>query len=219
MAIIAALRYPASLPPGYCCREYSAEVIRSMVDASDLEYRIFKFCRTTGTLISETVILEPGGKIAGYSHPNERSWAVEDGNLVFKNGNGAITTVFDKWQLGDGYKFLGRFLPGGDEHFHLLVEVAKTGPPLSSERPVRLKCAGFDELIRAGAEYYPPSRDTEPTINAAFGTIDDTSNDFVVLEDAVLTPNCGIAWNALIVIRLIGIVNARLRCFVKTRCR
>ncbi|HEX3861643.1 MAG TPA: glycosyltransferase family 61 protein [Stellaceae bacterium] len=57
-----------------------------------------------------------------------------------------------------------------------------------------LKCAGFDEVVDAGARYHGPSRRAEPTLQIAHNGIADSPDDLVILDDAVLTPHAGIAW-------------------------
>src|SRR5437763_3585539 len=57
-----------------------------------------------------------------------------------------------------------------------------------------LKRASFYDIVAAGAEYHPPSRPRESSVEIPYATITDTPDDFVILDNAVLTPPVGVAW-------------------------
>ena len=65
---------------------------------------------------------------------------------------------------------------------------------LGQREPVQLKCATFDEIVAAGAKYHPPSRPAERPLRIPHTQITDSRDDFVILDNAVLTPEAGIAW-------------------------
>lgn len=48
------------------------------------------FGPTNGTPLSDQLILSPSGEIKGYSHPNERSWRIENYRLLLLNEGGDI---------------------------------------------------------------------------------------------------------------------------------
>ena len=73
------------------------------------------FGRNDGFVIAPRIRLAPRGVIDGYSHPNEDSWGIEDGDIVFYNESGRILTRFNQATVIDGKLTLyGRFLGGGD---------------------------------------------------------------------------------------------------------
>jgi hypothetical protein len=57
-----------------------------------------------------------------------------------------------------------------------------------------LKRASFNDLVAAGAQYHAPSRPREPSLQIPLTTVNDSPDDFVVLDNAVLTPPVGVAW-------------------------
>ena len=76
--------------------------------ATDLKGRTFAFGRVDGSRICD-VTLNSDGSLSGPRSPNERSWAVQDGKLIFRSESGDITTVFDQLELdGAFYKLIGR---------------------------------------------------------------------------------------------------------------
>jgi hypothetical protein len=67
--------------------------------------------------------LMPSGKIADYSHPNERFWRLTDRGLEFLNDGGEITTIFsDCTERPDGRLVLiGQFVGSPDGPVHYLT--------------------------------------------------------------------------------------------------
>jgi hypothetical protein len=57
--------------------------------------RTFEFGRVDGSRIGTITLLQTG-EFAGYQNPNERSWAIENGRLAFRDESGLVTTVFSK---------------------------------------------------------------------------------------------------------------------------
>lgn len=47
-----------------------------------------------GSIISTTLKLSPTGRITGYSYPNEYSWEINDGALLFRHQDGRVSTRF-----------------------------------------------------------------------------------------------------------------------------
>jgi capsular polysaccharide biosynthesis protein len=62
---------------------------------------------------------------------------------------------------------------------------------------MEFRAAVFDDLVAAGARYYPPSRDLETPIAFGSETLRDTEDDFLVLDDVVLPPRAGLVWRGL----------------------
>jgi FkbH-like protein len=90
--------------------------------AEDIEGRCFAFGRTDGVVIAR-MTLRPGGRLEGYRHPNEDSWSIRDGRLVFLNDRGEVTTIFrDVAREGGRVRMTGEFLPGATV-CHVLSEV------------------------------------------------------------------------------------------------
>ncbi|MCK5721767.1 MAG: hypothetical protein KAI84_04465 [Gammaproteobacteria bacterium] len=56
--------------------------------------RYWKFRHGEGDVISLRVKLHPNGTIIGIDHPNESSWGLEDGTLVFYHASGVPSTRF-----------------------------------------------------------------------------------------------------------------------------
>lgn len=57
---------------------------------------VWRFGRADRSVIAARIVLRPGGIIEGYTHPNERSWAIVDGALAFRNDKGETITRFDR---------------------------------------------------------------------------------------------------------------------------
>lgn len=94
------------------------------ISAEALVGRSFRFGRIDGSVIG-TLELASGGRIAGYRHPNEHSWSIEVGKLVFRDSDGAPSTIFSPLDAeGDAHAFRGPFLPEGPEPWHTLDEIA-----------------------------------------------------------------------------------------------
>ena len=88
--------------------------------------RRFRYARIDGTVLAPAIALEPGGAIGGYRHWNEASWAIVNGCLVFKDGNGVALTVFDTMTgdgTGSGFALHGRFVPDRDQYRSILTTV------------------------------------------------------------------------------------------------
>jgi predicted O-methyltransferase YrrM len=72
-----------------------------------------------GGLVHATLTLEPGGRIAGSRHPNERTWQIDpQGDLLFLDDGGRVTTRFHELAVPNGQLvLLGEFLDSGIVHF------------------------------------------------------------------------------------------------------
>ncbi len=85
--------------------------------------RKFTFSQINGYVLG-TITLLPKGAVGGYQNPNERTWSVDDGKLVFRNGSGVVTTVFGEADRKNGvYVFRGAFVSLGADPWHVLTEV------------------------------------------------------------------------------------------------
>jgi len=90
--------------------------------AEDIEQRSFAFSRADGAVIA-TITLGPAGRLHGYRHPNEESWSIRDGRVVFLNDRGEVSTVFQDVTREDGaLRMAGAFLLGAPVR-HVLSEV------------------------------------------------------------------------------------------------
>lgn len=73
--------------------------------------RKWKFFRENGRVVSEFFQFNEDGSIAGYQHPNEKFWAIEDGVICLQNKNRKITTRFSSISREGGKYFLkGEFI-------------------------------------------------------------------------------------------------------------
>lgn len=59
----------------------------------------WKFGRTDGSVIANAIKLTPTGRVTGFSSSNEFSWAIEDGNLIFRAQDGSVSTRFTSVSL------------------------------------------------------------------------------------------------------------------------
>jgi DUF1680 family protein len=66
----------------------------------------WQFSRVDGTVLAERMQLLPSGSISGYSHPNEASWAIEGGDLVFRSQSGDVSSRLFVTSLQNGKKVL-----------------------------------------------------------------------------------------------------------------
>ena len=74
--------------------------------------RAWHFGRANGDTIAERLVLVAGGSIAGHTSPNEASWGVEGGTLVFYLNDGRPSTRFQWVVTENGQRILrGAFLP------------------------------------------------------------------------------------------------------------
>lgn len=73
------------------------------------------FVRNTGEHPRSPIVLRPGGKIDGYDHLNERSWAWVDGHLAFLSAKGSVTTLFDRVLSEAPMVLEGDFLPSSKD--------------------------------------------------------------------------------------------------------
>ena len=72
---------------------------------------VWRFSHVSGAMVVAGVTLRKGGKIDGYSHPNEDSWALESGELVFINADGHVSTRFNvATYIGGVWILTGEFL-------------------------------------------------------------------------------------------------------------
>ena len=85
-----------------------------MVTVKDVIDSVFQFRRGDGSVISNTVYLLAGGKVFGPNSLNEYSWSFDQGELMFHDDNGNVTTKFRDVDLTDGLKFSGFFKENPD---------------------------------------------------------------------------------------------------------
>jgi len=115
---------------------------------------VWRFGRTDGTVIAARITLQAGGKIQGYSHPNEDHWGLENGEVVFYNAsNQAVTRFSSNVQTGVVTVLSGAFLPN-PAITHVLTEIQGSGrdvsQPPSIEKPALLWKLGNDGGIDGG---------------------------------------------------------------------
>ena len=85
---------------------------------------------STGQVFAQTLIFSSGGKLQGYSHPNEAAWRVKGGAVEILAQNGAVSARFDVIRSADGQvEMEGRFRLGGPGHVHYLRENGELNLP------------------------------------------------------------------------------------------
>ena len=76
----------------------------------DLEGLKFVFGNNIGDIYCEQLELLPESMIGGYQHPNENSWDIDGGCLVFRNLEGEATTNFgSSWYDDSQQIFRGKY--------------------------------------------------------------------------------------------------------------
>ena len=84
---------------------------RSSVDPQIFMLGVWRFFREAGVVATEQMRFLPDGSIGGYSHDNERRWAINDGIPCFLRENGEITTKFDEdISIGERFMLRGSFI-------------------------------------------------------------------------------------------------------------
>ncbi|MBU9469120.1 hypothetical protein LGM75_27725 [Burkholderia multivorans] len=75
------------------------------------------------------VTLKADGTISGYDHPNERTWKLDNGRLIFFAQDGQESTIFDRTfqKKGPLLHYLGRFILDGAEGVHILEPIENPG--------------------------------------------------------------------------------------------
>lgn len=86
-----------------------------MVNTEAILAKTWCFVRSTGEHPRSPIVLRAGGKIDGYDHLNERSWAWVDGHLAFVSAKGQVTTLFDRVLSEDPMVLEGDFLPSSPD--------------------------------------------------------------------------------------------------------
>jgi virginiamycin A acetyltransferase len=61
--------------------------------------QVWSLHRSNGELRAERILFLPGGKILGYSHPNEATWGLVNGHLVFRSTAEVTTAVSGPLEL------------------------------------------------------------------------------------------------------------------------
>jgi len=99
--------------------------VPGLLSENEVTTRVWKFGRADGSVIAARIELLPGGRIGGYSYPNESRWGLEGGKVVFYDSGGRPTCRFESVQQQGGLVVLsGPFLP--DKRItHVLTEVGK----------------------------------------------------------------------------------------------
>ncbi len=65
------------------------------IDFDRIRDRFWQYSHENGFIAAELMTFLPDGKIAGYDHPNERNWRIDDGILVLLNAESVVTIRFD----------------------------------------------------------------------------------------------------------------------------
>jgi hypothetical protein len=58
---------------------------------------------STGEVFAQALVPASGGRIQGYTHPNESAWRVKGGAVEFLAQNGAVSARFENIRQVDGH--------------------------------------------------------------------------------------------------------------------
>jgi len=93
------------------------------ISLEDIYSRSWQFGRGDGSFIAGRIGFEKGGKIRGYYHPNEDSWAYNGCHLMFISKDHKVTTIFNQVEVQNGIRVMkGEFIPYR-QVVHVLKEV------------------------------------------------------------------------------------------------
>ncbi|MET9387650.1 beta-L-arabinofuranosidase domain-containing protein [Streptomyces sp. NPDC002928] len=118
--------------------EFDERIVHELREVHlDVEGKWFQFARADGSIITNLVRLRAGGNVEGHSRPSEQSWAQEDGTLVFRDGDGRVTTRFTDTRSQFGrVDHSGAFLPNpGVTHQLRQLDREVTGKIWQFRRP------------------------------------------------------------------------------------
>lgn len=85
--------------------------------------KVWQFSHGDGSLIAERIRFLSNGKIAGYYHPNESRWDLEDAIVVFYHENGEPSCRFTSLRTENGKMVLSGPLLFDPQTIHVLKEV------------------------------------------------------------------------------------------------
>jgi hypothetical protein len=80
----------------------------------------WRFARADGSIIAKSIQLNRDGSITGYYHPNEDSWGLENGQVVFYNVDGNVSTHFNQLKKNFDGKWV---LSGENAYRHMLIQL------------------------------------------------------------------------------------------------
>ncbi|RPI95890.1 MAG: hypothetical protein EHM32_04585 [Spirochaetales bacterium] len=93
------------------------------ISLEDVYSTSWQFGRGDGSFIAGRIGFEKGGKIRGYYHPNEDSWAYNGCHLMFISKDRNVTTIFNQMEEQNGLRVMkGEFIPYR-QVVHVLKEV------------------------------------------------------------------------------------------------
>ncbi|MFF9490451.1 hypothetical protein [Streptomyces sp. NPDC014676] len=118
--------------------EFDERIVHEIREVDlNVEGKWFQFARADGSITTSLLRLRGGGVVEGHSHPNERSWAQEDGTLVFRDGDGRVTTRLTDTRSQFGrVDHSGPFLPNpGVTHQLRQLDREVTGKVWQFRRP------------------------------------------------------------------------------------
>ena len=117
----------------------------------DITEKQWRFGRMGGPVIASKILLLSGGKVEAYKHRNESRWGIENGQVVFYNVHGSVSTRFTSVETRDGGLYLNGTFLFDNRIIHYLQEIlAKppaTEPPEPTLQPETM-LSGCSELGR-----------------------------------------------------------------------
>ena len=101
----------------------------------DITGRAWSLHRPNGDCRSPMVLLEDGGKVVGYEHPNEASWAPHVEGFAFLSREGRITSVSGEIRRSESGAFRIRMVNPDlrDRTAHVLFEIGKDSRPQAAQ--------------------------------------------------------------------------------------
>ena len=109
-----------------------------MLDSERLQNRCWRFGIDRGFTHAPFLRFASGGRLTGYAHPNEKSWAVREGRVVLIDEVGRASTVFDQSSVGDDGLLLLKGYYRDRTVMHVLQEIIADGDPAAPDQEVRL---------------------------------------------------------------------------------
>jgi hypothetical protein len=79
---------------GWMSKPASCKRLHEIVDSGQLADVRWQYARDNGSLMTPGLQLAQNHRVAGYDNPNERTWQIDNGKLVFYDQNGTQTTQF-----------------------------------------------------------------------------------------------------------------------------
>ncbi len=112
--------------------------LQIVLNADQLLSRCWRFGHDQTFIYAPYLRFGEGGRLIGYRHGNENSWAIRSGKLALLDEAGTPSTVFDNMLLGADGRLVLEGLHRNGQTTHFLREIEAGGGPLPYAPDVRL---------------------------------------------------------------------------------